>query len=44
MAQGADQASVTRAINSVAARTAVDGSDIRTGIAVDLFLKRDDIF
>ena len=38
MAQGADQASVTRAIHSVAATTAgfMDG-------AVDVFLKRDDI-
>ena len=40
MAQGADQASVTRAIHSVAATTAGFMAYLR---AVDVFLKRDDI-
>jgi len=44
MAQGADQASVTRAIHSVAATTAgFMAPTSRTEIAVDIFLKRDDI-
>jgi hypothetical protein len=44
MAQGADQASVTRAIHSVAATTAgFMAPTSRTEIALDVFLKRDDI-
>ncbi len=43
MAQGADQASVTRAIHSLAATIAAFMAPTsRTEIAVDVFLKRDD--
>lgn len=44
MAQGADQAAVTRAFHSVAATTAgFMAPTSRMEIALDVFLKRDDI-